>query len=654
MKDEEKTKKQLIDELAEMRKKMNELEKLLIQYKQGGPPGRGEELFWALIEDASDFITIIDGDGIIRYESPSVERKSGYKPEDLIGKRIFDIIHPDDLPKARDVFNRAIQNPDKTQSAEFRTRDSYDTWRILEAKVRNRLNHPIVKGMVVNSHDITGQRQAETHLRESENLYRTLAENSLTGIYMFRKRRYLFANEMYSKISGYSWDDLKFMDPSDLIAPEHRKQISERVEKWLAGEDVPFGYESQMIRKDGAIRDVYIKATRIMVEGKPAVLGNVIDITERKQAENWLRESESRFRDLVENSLTGIYIMQEGQIVYKNSEQDRIFGPLPQPYNFNNFKNVHPEDVEKVKEFYEKMMSGEIRNFDIDMRFFPTGEMDDIADLKWVHSGASVIKYQGREAILINMMDVTRTRELEHLMRIDDKMTSLGRAAAGIIHEVRNPLSGINVYLAALKKIYNQPEKIESESLGKVDEIIGKLQSASNKIESVIKRVMDFSKPSTPKLALTNINHSIQEALSLSSVTLQKSGIQLIKSLSENLPPCYTDSHLIEQVLLNLIMNAAQAMKNIAGEKIIEITSSTEGNLILIGVADSGPGVPPVLRKKIFDPFFTTKKDNAGIGLSVCHRIMTDHGGSLNVLTSKWGGAEFRIEIPIEKRKGVR
>jgi len=378
------------------------------------------------------------------------------------------------------------------------------------------------------------------------------------------------------------------------------------------------------------------------------------DITERKQAENRLRESESRFRDLVENALTGIYIMQDGQIVYKNPEQDRIFGPLLQPYNFNDFKNVHSEDVEKVKGLYEKMMSGEILDFDVDMRFFPGGEMDDTADMRWVQARAREIEYQGGKATLINMMDITRARELEHLMRVDDKMTSLGRAAAGIIHELRNPLSGINVYLTALKKIYNQPDKIESESFEKIDEVIKKMQSASNKIESVIKRVMDFSKPSIPRLAPTNINHSIQEAIGLSSATLRKLGIQIETSLRDDLPQCFTDSHLIEEVLLNLIMNASQAMENTAGEKIIEITSSVKGSAILIGVADSGPGVPPVLRKKIFDPFFTTKKDSSGIGLSVCHRIIADHGGSLSVLTSKWGGAEFRVEIPIEKRKGVR
>lgn len=378
------------------------------------------------------------------------------------------------------------------------------------------------------------------------------------------------------------------------------------------------------------------------------------EIAEHKQTEGQLRESETRFRDLVENALTGIYIIQQGQIVYKNPEQDRIFGPLSRPFNFNNFETIHPEDLEKVKESFEKIASGGIQNFDIYMRFFPAGKMDDGMDMKWVHCQGNTIKFQGQEAILVNMMDLTRTRELEHLVRIDDKMTSLGRVAAGIIHELRNPLSGINVYLNTLKKIYNAPESLRMENLERVEKIIEKLQSASHKIESVIKRVMDFSKPSVPKLTLTDVNQPIEEAINLSLVTLRKRGIKIEKSLHEDLPWCYTDPYLIEQALLNLITNAAEAMENMDGEKNIEITSSAEGNSIFIAVADSGPGIPPALRKKIFDPFFTTKKDSSGIGLSVCHRIIADHGGSLDVFSSKWGGAEFRIEIPIEKRKGTR
>jgi len=250
---------------------------------------------------------------------------------------------------------------------------------------------------------------------------------------------------------------------------------------------------------------------------------------------------------------------------------------------------------------------------------------------------------------LVNMMDITRIKELEHLLRIEDKMTSLGHVAAGIAHEIRNPLSGINIYLSTLEKLWNKAESQE-----KVKEIIGQVKSASAKIESVIKRVLDFSKPSEPRLVLTNINKPIEEAVNLSSVTLRKSGIRIKKVLDENLPSCYADPQLIEEVILNLITNAAEAMKNMDGAKKIEVISSTKDSRIVIKVLDSGRGVSPDIRDKIFDPFYSTKNGNTGIGLSVGHRIVTDHVGSLDVYTSRWGGAEFVIEIPIEKRRTKR
>ncbi len=363
-----------------------------------------------------------------------------------------------------------------------------------------------------------------------------------------------------------------------------------------------------------------------------------------------LREGERRLRDLVESSLTGIFIIQDNQIVYKNPEQERLFGPLPEPFGFTDFKNVHPDDAEEFNQLYQRVLSGDARALDTEIRFYPIDKMDSRVDMRWAHCRASLIKYQGKEAILVNMMDITRTKELEHLVLMKQKMVSLGHVAAGIAHEIRNPLSGINIYLATLKKIFDGSNRFEQESLRKAKEIVGQLQSASDKIESVIRRVMDFSKPSQPKLALTDINESIEEAVNLSSVTLRKRGIKLEKSLAQDLPLCRVDHNMIEQVILNLVTNAAQAMKKTEGPKIIEITSSKENNRVVIRVCDSGPGVPLSVRDKIFDPFFTTKSDSSGIGLSLSHRIITDHGGTLGVTASKWGGAEFRIEIPVRKR----
>jgi signal transduction histidine kinase len=233
-------------------------------------------------------------------------------------------------------------------------------------------------------------------------------------------------------------------------------------------------------------------------------------------------------------------------------------------------------------------------------------------------------------------------------------MLSLGRVAAGIAHEIRNPLTGINTYLYTIEDLCDS-EQLGPEDMEIIRQIITQIQVASNKIESVIKRVMDFSKPGAPKMIRTDINKSLEAAIELSVVTMRKNNIKIEKSLAPRLPQCYADPHLIEQVVLNLITNAACAMEKSNGNpKLVEIKSSARDNTLSIQVADSGPGVPLGLREKIFDPFFTTKDDGSGIGLNIAQRIVADHNGSITLGSSRWGGAEFTIELPIERRMNTR
>jgi len=375
------------------------------------------------------------------------------------------------------------------------------------------------------------------------------------------------------------------------------------------------------------------------------IVGFSIDITEKKEAREALQKSEKRFRDLVENSLIGIAIIQENRIIFRNPEYERIFEPGSDLFHSMGLHGIHPEDVERVRSDFSRLISGDAQTISLDFRFYP----QEGHAMKWVSCRTTKTEYQGKEAILLNMMDISRAKELENLLRIQDKMTSLGRVAAGIAHEIRNPLSGINIYLNTLEKIYEKGEGSE-----KVKRIISQIQSASGKIESVIRRVMDFSRPYTPRLLKTDVNHPIEEALGLASTSLQKMGIILQKDLATNLPPCLIDSYLIEEVILNLITNASDAMKHIEGEKRIRISSSIQGNCVILIVSDSGHGIPQNIQERIFDPFYTTKTGSTGIGLSICHRIITDHGGSLHLGTSEWGGAEFRIEIPMARGDGTR
>lgn len=358
-----------------------------------------------------------------------------------------------------------------------------------------------------------------------------------------------------------------------------------------------------------------------------------------------LSTSDKYFRDLVENSPTGISILLDEKVVYRNPEQQRIFGPLKEDLSPSIYERVHPEDGDKLHRLIRSTLAGHSRQTGIVLRFIHLwGDTTGENAMKWLHCRTNLIEIQGRKAVLINMMDVTKAREVQNLLNIRDRMTSLGHVTTGIAHEIRNPLSGINIYLDTAEQILARGGDKE-----KLKEILGKIQSASVKIESVIKRVMDFSKPSDPQLMPIDINIPIEEALGLSSVTLMKTGIEIIRDLAGGLPPCKADPQLIEQVILNLVTNAAEAMKGMERGKKIRIGTMQKRLRIVVSVSDSGPGVPPDLAQRIFDPFFTTKDSSTGIGLSLCQRIIQDHGGILKVTSSTLGGAEFSFTIPAIK-----
>ena len=352
--------------------------------------------------------------------------------------------------------------------------------------------------------------------------------------------------------------------------------------------------------------------------------------------------TENRFRELVENSLAGILLIQDNAIIYRNPEQKRLFGPLPAHFRPDAFTGVHPDDLEKVKCAYGMVNRGEVASVDVDFRFYPQRQDDTAQAMKWVFCRASRIEYQGRETVLVSMIDITRNRELEQTVRVQDKMSSLGRVAAGLAHEIRNPLSGINIYLDTLAKIYERGERLETAG-----EIIAQAQAASGKIESVIRRVIDFAKSGHPQLVLVDVNQPVENALSLCAAALRRDGVELEKDLACDLPRCRLDASLIEQVMLNLLTNATEALLH-AETKKISVRTAREKEAVVIRVGDSGPGVSECLRDKVFDPFYTTKSDGTGIGLSLCQRIISDHHGTLTVEESAWGGAEFVIALTME------
>ena len=392
---------------------------------------------------------------------------------------------------------------------------------------------------------------------------------------------------------------------------------------------------------DGQI--VFLPEERSLIKTIAQRIGRVI---EWKQSVKALRESEARFRSLVENCLTGITIIQDGRVEYKNPEQCRLLGDFRAPGREILFERVHEEDRELVSRYYRALQTGEITSIDEEFRIhsLPSAVDGIEGKVKWVHCRATRIDYRGREAILVSMIDVTRPKELEQMLRMADKMASLGRVTAGIAHEIRNPLSGINIYLNTLRRLVQ-----DAPDADRAVSIIDQVLSASDKIEATIRRVIDFARPGAPRMVIVDLRDVVKEAVDLSVVTLRKARVRIVQEISPEASRCRADPQLLVVVLINLIANAAQAMAETAGRRLIRITSSIDGGRIHLKVADNGPGVPPAGRDKIFDPFYTTKSDSPGIGLSICQRIALDHGGCLRLGDQNGGGAELVVELPVEE-----
>ncbi|ACN17656.1 Signal transduction histidine kinase [Desulforapulum autotrophicum HRM2] len=370
-------------------------------------------------------------------------------------------------------------------------------------------------------------------------------------------------------------------------------------------------------------------------------------LIQRKKAENAMQKSEKRFQDLVENTPNGIAIVQDNRVVHQNANQVHLMGDI----NFmdpDSESRIHGEDLPKIKSFFSQIRENRLNESEVDFRFHLDNPAENNGAMTWVGCIATPIDYHDRNAFLLIFIDLTEAKKLTRLLTIQDKMASLGNVSAGIAHEIRNPLSGINIYLGTIEKYFRNPDKAK-----KIASSIEAIRAASGKIESVIKRVMNFAKPGEPRFDVVHINDPIKEAVNLTLFTLNKKGIEIEDDLAENLPACIAEPHLIEEVVLNLINNAADAILEHRDKGHIRISSRQDETKIIIRVEDDGPGVSRDVRQKVFDPFFTTKSHSTGIGLSLCHRIITDHKGKLEIGVSALGGACFRVELPFPRQTVV-
>ncbi len=344
------------------------------------------------------------------------------------------------------------------------------------------------------------------------------------------------------------------------------------------------------------------------------------------------------FRKLVEDSLTGVLIIDVSDTVYRNAKAAEIFGEVDLTDILFKRSYVHPDDCRKVAETAETISKGLSEPVDLEFCFY--SKDDD--QLKWVSCRISNLPFSGKYLLMVDVLDLTVRKQLEKAVRLKDKIYTLGRLSAGIAHQMRNPLSGVNIYLDVLRKKLRELGGKEGD-----EEAIDKIALATAKIEDSINKLMQYAKTGASKQMSVNINIAVREVLKIAESSLKPARIEVRLNLDKNLPPFLGDSDTIERVIMNLIINAKDAMEGIEGERILEISTYREDGKIVIKVADSGPGIPNNIRDAIFQPFYSTKQSGTGIGLSLSYTAITEYGGKISVGTSAYGGAEFAVFLPL-------
>ena len=243
-----------------------------------------------------------------------------------------------------------------------------------------------------------------------------------------------------------------------------------------------------------------------------------------------------------------------------------------------------------------------------------------------------------RMGALVTLRDLDSLESINTQLQVSERLAALGRITAGVAHEVKNPLNSMRLWLENLKEsLPAEPDSASQQAVQVLDKEIDRL-------DAVVKRFLDFTRPMDIRLEATQLAHLLKEVLEIAQPQLQKSNIQLAQLLPIDVPEVYVDRALLKQAVLNLVLNAAEAMPN-GGQ--MRLVLSRRGEMAEITVGDTGKGIPLEHRQRIFQLFFTTRPGGSGIGLASAFRIIQLHNGSIDFTSEVGRGTSFRIELPL-------
>ncbi|GAB6035599.1 hypothetical protein JCM15519_01580 [Fundidesulfovibrio butyratiphilus] len=633
---------------------------------------RSESHFREFVEDTDNLLIRVDAKGRLRYANKVAAKSFGLSQEACVGQPLYDFIHPDDVPATKQALREWI--------AAKRVKATLDNRLVgTDGQVRhltwNANLHYDEKGWVTHINSIVQDNTAhvlyENTLKESERKYRTLFEATNEGVCVQelvyddeskpRDFRVLDVNPRCEALLGISRKSAVGALGSRLFASGRGLPILFDVFVRVAQQGEP----AQMDVFNEHLNKYFSMSIFSPKTGQFATMFQ--DITDRKLNEDALRRALAFNRAILSHAPVGVAVFEvdTGRCVLSNQPFTALTGVVCDKNSTVDFRGLpawkeHPLLLEALEQSLE---AGKSRQVDI-------RSTSQTASLNYTFTRIDV---SGKAHLLAIVVDITERLHMEEICIQTEKLESVGGLAAGLAHEINNPLGGIlqSVQVvrrrlepdmlankaAAAKAGCNMDAIIQYMEVREIPELLHNIDDAGRRAAAIVATLLDFSRKSSSPPGAQDVHVPLEKALSvcLNDYDLKEKfnfpGITIVRDYDEHLPLAPMNAGEMEQVFVNLLRNAAQAMCEAkTSDPRLTLRTRREAGCVRVEIIDNGPGIDKAHKRKIFEPFFTTRQpgEGRGLGLSVTYYIVTaNHGGQMEVESRPGQGSKFIIRLPL-------
>lgn len=497
------------------------------------------------------------------------------------------------------------------------------------------------------------RRETVRRLSESEERYRSLFYNNHAIMLLIDPDTGQVMDANPAACTHYGWSKEEFrgkkMSEINTLSPE---QVQPEMRSALQEKRNHFHFSHR--RANGDIFDAEVYSGPIHLEGKALLYSIVHDISERRKAESDLRDSEQRFRSLVEGAPYAIFVQTRGQFAYLNKQACKLYGAE------SEMQLLNTAVLERIPLEYHERVKNRIEILNNRRKPAPAMEYAHLrldGSLVEVDVSAVPVDYQGEAGAVVFVRDITESKrmelerkEFEAHLRQQQKLESIGTLASGVAHEINNPLNGVINYAQLILDSRSNLQQTAQYAA----EIIGE----SERIAVIVKNLLQFSRQDKQAHSPAHFRDILEQTLSLVRTTLRRDQIALEVEVPSDLPTLKCRSQQIQQVLMNLLMNARDTLNQkypgFHESKLIRINCHLfhreSRRWLRVFVEDRGTGIPLELQDKVFEPFFTTKPpgEGTGLGLAISYGLVKDHHGYLFFESEPGEYTRFVLELPFD------